>query len=137
MLQFFGIGMRRIIGIFIIAAVLLVNGVVVFGQLEGELRIVANYKDQTQERIYATGNVEIYYKNLKLFADKIELDLETKDVYAEGNVVIQLPNEAVSADSIRLNLDSKTMTARVLQVPAREDIETMLNEQLIVEYYSR
>jgi small subunit ribosomal protein S4 len=36
-----------------------------------------------------------------------------------------------------LNLDPKEMTARVLNVPAREDIESPLNEQLIVEYYSR
>ncbi len=36
-----------------------------------------------------------------------------------------------------LSLDSKTMTARVLQSPVREDIDTTLNEQLIVEYYSR
>jgi len=36
-----------------------------------------------------------------------------------------------------LSLDAKTMTARVLNVPARDDIETTLNEHLIVEYYSR
>jgi len=36
-----------------------------------------------------------------------------------------------------LSLDARAMTARVLKVPAREDIETALNEQLIVEYYSR
>jgi len=36
-----------------------------------------------------------------------------------------------------LSLDQRTMTARVLKVPAREDIDMTLNEQLIVEYYSR
>ena len=36
-----------------------------------------------------------------------------------------------------LSLDAKMMAARVLKVPAREDIETTLNEHLIVEYYSR
>jgi len=36
-----------------------------------------------------------------------------------------------------LSLDSGSMTARVLRTPAREDIDTSLNEQLIVEYYSR
>jgi small subunit ribosomal protein S4 len=36
-----------------------------------------------------------------------------------------------------LSLDSKAMTARVLRLPVREDIDTTLNEQLIVEYYSR
>ena len=36
-----------------------------------------------------------------------------------------------------LSLDPGTMTARVLKSPEREDIDTTLNEQLIVEYYSR
>ncbi len=36
-----------------------------------------------------------------------------------------------------LSLDPKAMTARMLAVPSREEIETPLNEQLIVEYYSR
>ncbi len=36
-----------------------------------------------------------------------------------------------------LNLDSTLMVGRVLQAPAREDIAAELNEQLIVEYYSR
>jgi len=31
----------------------------------------------------------------------------------------------------------ETMTARVLNSPAREDIAVRLEEQLIVEYYSR
>jgi small subunit ribosomal protein S4 len=36
-----------------------------------------------------------------------------------------------------LSLDAGTMTARVLNSPAREDIAVPLEEQLIVEYYSR
>jgi small subunit ribosomal protein S4 len=36
-----------------------------------------------------------------------------------------------------LSLDAKNMAARMVQVPTREDIETTLKEQLIVEYYSR
>jgi small subunit ribosomal protein S4 len=36
-----------------------------------------------------------------------------------------------------LSLDIGTMTARVLNSPAREDIAVPLEEQLIVEYYSR
>ncbi len=36
-----------------------------------------------------------------------------------------------------LNLDASNMTAQVLQLPSREDIDVSLNEQLVVEYYSR
>ncbi len=56
--------------------------------------------------VFATGNVEIHYKDVKLFADSAELNTETKDVYAVGNVLIQLPEEVVSAEEIRMNLDS-------------------------------
>jgi small subunit ribosomal protein S4 len=36
-----------------------------------------------------------------------------------------------------LELDDKNMTGKVTGVPERADLETMINEQLIVEYYSR
>jgi len=36
-----------------------------------------------------------------------------------------------------LTLDAQEMSGRMLREPAREDIETVLQEQLIVEYYSR
>lgn len=36
-----------------------------------------------------------------------------------------------------LELDAKTMTARMVSVPTRAEIDTPLDEQLIVEYYSR
>jgi LPS-assembly protein len=71
-----------------------------------DVRIIANYKEQIEERVIASGNVEIHYKNLTLFADRIELDRESRDVYAEGNVVILMPNEVVSCKSIFFNLDT-------------------------------
>jgi small subunit ribosomal protein S4 len=36
-----------------------------------------------------------------------------------------------------LSLDSGAMTARVLSLPTRDDIQVDINEQLVVEYYSR
>jgi small subunit ribosomal protein S4 len=36
-----------------------------------------------------------------------------------------------------LSLDANNMSAKVLTLPARDDIDVSLNEQLIVEYYSR
>lgn len=36
-----------------------------------------------------------------------------------------------------LNLDVKNLSAKVIQLPSREDIDVSLNEQLVVEYYSR
>jgi len=36
-----------------------------------------------------------------------------------------------------LQLDAKNLSANVLQLPHRDDIDVSLNEQLVVEYYSR
>ena len=36
-----------------------------------------------------------------------------------------------------LSLDTQNLSANVLSLPAREDIDVTVNEQLIVEYYSR
>jgi small subunit ribosomal protein S4 len=36
-----------------------------------------------------------------------------------------------------LTLDAEKMSGRMLREPSRDDIDTVLNEQLIVEYYSR
>lgn len=36
-----------------------------------------------------------------------------------------------------LQLDEEAMTGRVVGLPSRGDLETLINEQLIVEYYSR
>jgi hypothetical protein len=71
-----------------------------------EVKIIARSWEKTKDRVFASGNVEVHYKNIKLFADKIELNTETKDVYAEGNVVLQSPGEVVSVEKIFFNLDS-------------------------------
>lgn len=36
-----------------------------------------------------------------------------------------------------LSLDPLSLTGRVIRSPLREDIDTLINEQLVVEYYSR
>lgn len=47
--------------------------------------------------------------------------------------------ENVSSKSIPswLSIDSAAMAGRVLSLPTRSDVDAVLNEQLIVEYYSR
>lgn len=86
------------------------TGKLLFCQQEGtsseEITIIATYKEKIKERIFAAGNVEIHYRDIKIFADKAEINTETKDVYAEGNLVIQFPGEVVSGVEGRLNMDS-------------------------------
>lgn len=77
---------------------------------ETPLTVIANYKEQVENRIIATGNVEIHYKTIKLFADRVELDTETKDVFAEGHVVIQTAGDVISVERIQFNIDSQLGT---------------------------
>ena len=72
----------------------------------GDLIVKANYWEQIKNRIFAKGNVEVRYKNIVLFADRIEIDTETKEVFAEGSVVIQFPSEVIECESIHFNMDS-------------------------------
>ena len=71
-----------------------------------DLVVKAIYTVQIKNRIFATGNVEVRYKNIALFADRIEMNRETKELFAEGSVVIQLPYEVVKCESIHFNMDS-------------------------------
>jgi len=73
-----------------------------------EIQIVAKHKswDPTNKHFKATGDVEVHYKNLVLFADSIDLETETKDVLAVGHVVLQTPNEVTTAERLSFNLES-------------------------------
>jgi lipopolysaccharide assembly outer membrane protein LptD (OstA) len=72
----------------------------------GEIKILAETKERTKDRILCAGNVEIHYKDIALFADRVDIDPEKKDVLAEGHVVLQSPQEVLSAERASFNLDS-------------------------------
>lgn len=72
----------------------------------GDIKVIAETKERTKDRVIAVGNVEVRYKELALFADRVELDPEKKDVVAEGHVVLQSPQEVLSAERASFNLDS-------------------------------
>jgi len=77
------------------------------GFSQEEIRIIAQRTEREKNRVFARGNVEIHYKNLKLMADTVELDTETKEVVAEGHVVLHLPQEVITAQRLQFNLESK------------------------------
>lgn len=71
---------------------------------EPGIRIVARKKEMTKDRIFASGDVEVHYGELRLFADRVEFDPATRDVLAEGNVVIQVREEVTRGERVVLNL---------------------------------
>jgi len=105
------------------------------------MTIKANYKEKIKELIFATGNVEILYKDIKLFADRAEINTDTKDVYAAGNVVIQMPDEQVSAEEIRINLDSSEGELKkgfgLIQPSTRYEAETVKRDNANVYSFQK
>ncbi len=76
---------------------------------QGQLSVLARTHGKTKEgRVFAFGEVEIRYKDARLFADRVEIDPETKDFTAEGNIAIHLPSEVISAERVTGNLETKT-----------------------------
>ena len=71
-----------------------------------ELRLLYKYAERTKGHIIASGNVEIHYGSLVLFADTIDLETDTKDVRADGHVVLQSANEVTTSDNLNFNLDT-------------------------------
>jgi lipopolysaccharide assembly outer membrane protein LptD (OstA) len=73
---------------------------------EGEVRIVARTQERTGDLVFASGDVEIHYLRFRLFADRMEIRLDTKDVLAEGNVVAHGDGEVIRAERVRFNLET-------------------------------
>ncbi len=71
-----------------------------------QIEVIAHTKERIENRIIASGDVEIHYGDVKVFADWIELNTETRDVVARGSVHIHLQNEVISMEEVSFNLDS-------------------------------
>ena len=71
-----------------------------------EVRIVARTQEHARDRIFAAGDVEVHYRDLRLFADRVEYNTATKDILAEGNVVAQSAGEVIRAERVLANLET-------------------------------
>lgn len=71
-----------------------------------EVRILARNQETTKDRVFASGDVEVRYREFLLFADRVEYNIETKDVLAEGNVVAQSGGEVIRAERVLFNLET-------------------------------
>ncbi|MFQ6069407.1 MAG: LPS-assembly protein LptD [Candidatus Aminicenantales bacterium] len=90
-----------------------------------EIVIKARREERTEERLLASGDVEIRYRNLVLFADRVEFEQSSKEVFAQGNVVIHLGDQVVRASWIRLNLE--TLRGEM------EDVRGRIQPTLLIE----
>lgn len=56
--------------------------------------------DYTNERVVASGNVQIYYKGSTIEADRVVYDQKTKHLQAEGNVRLTEPDGKITYGSL-------------------------------------
>ena len=71
-----------------------------------EVRILARNQEKTEDRIFASGDVEVHFREFRIFADRVEYNIETRDVLAEGNVVAQSGSEVIRAERALFNLET-------------------------------
>lgn len=56
------------------------------------------------------NDVHVFYQDIKLTADKVTINLKTKDVVAEGHVIVDQGPARITADHSVFNLDTKLGT---------------------------
>ena len=69
--------------------------------------------------------------------DEITLHGSSRDLRYFREIRAYMEERSKPPDWMTINVDGGGVTARVNRIPDRRDIELPLNEQLIVEYYSR
>ena len=71
------------------------------------------------DRLVASGAVAFAYQNVKLLAERISVDLETKQVEAEGNVILDEGPSRITG--VRLVYDLETRTGTIYDAKAFVD----------------
>lgn len=69
-------------------------------------RILGDHIAQSGDQITARGRVRVFYRDLVLTADYVEMNTTTRDALAEGHVTLTLPTEIISAELMAVNLDT-------------------------------
>lgn len=81
-----------------------------YGQGKGEEqpKIHAQVLDMVENKYVASGDVEISWKEYRIYADYIELDLKTKDLLAKGRVTMVSNQTVITGEKLTFNLESRS-----------------------------
>ncbi|MCX6561944.1 MAG: LPS assembly protein LptD, partial [Candidatus Aminicenantes bacterium] len=69
-------------------------------------RIQADKIDQKGDIVSAWGRVRVFYGDLILLANHVDINTATKDALADGQVSLRLPKEVLTAETMMVNLDT-------------------------------
>jgi len=70
-------------------------------------KILAQKWEREGNILYFSGNVELHYEDIIIYADYIEYNEETQEIIANGNVSIHMPNQVISGKEIIFNLKTR------------------------------
>lgn len=80
------------------------------GEVKWQVAPQGHVEFQKDEYVILENDVRVDYQDVKLRADKVTINLKTKDAVAEGHVIVDQGPTRVTADHAVFNLDSKTGT---------------------------
>jgi lipopolysaccharide assembly outer membrane protein LptD (OstA) len=70
-------------------------------------KIVAQKWERQGNILYFSGDVEVYYQDIIIYADYIEYNEETEEIIASGNVSIHMPNQVINGKQVIFNLKTR------------------------------
>lgn len=76
--------------------------------LELPIILKAEQQERVDDRAIASGNVEISWKEYKIYADYMEYNLKTKIITAEGRVTMVSKETVISGEKLQFNLNDRT-----------------------------
>jgi len=63
-----------------------------------------------QQRLIAEGQAEVFYEDVKITCDRIEIALDTKLGHAQGNVIVYQKDSILTGDEVDYNFDTQSGT---------------------------
>ncbi|MGE5342769.1 MAG: LPS-assembly protein LptD [Candidatus Omnitrophota bacterium] len=84
------------------------QGFFLFSETSLPFTIYSKEKEFAEDRMIASGDVEIIFEEYKIYADHLEYFPKTKDINAQGRVTMSSEETVISGDKLHFNLKTKT-----------------------------
>ncbi|MCP5102671.1 MAG: LPS-assembly protein LptD, partial [bacterium] len=73
-----------------------------------EAKISADDQYMDENKLIASGNVEIAWEDYRIYADYLEFDQDTKEITAKGRVTMSSGETVISGDKLKFNLKERS-----------------------------
>jgi len=77
-------------------------------QQTGEIKIDAQNQYMDENKLIASGNVEIAWEDYRFFADYLEFNQDTKELLARGRVTMSSKDTVITGEKLSFNLKDRT-----------------------------